>query len=83
MCIVFCTIIILYAVHALYILYVHNVLHILLSPLRTMGPWNVCMYVFMYVCRIYDDDESELVLAMHRIRSLGWKSKLPAISHIL
>ena len=43
----------------------------------------VCMYVFMYVCRIYDDDESELVLAMHRIRSLGWKSKLPAISHIL
>jgi len=37
----------------------------------------------MYVCRIYDDEESELVLALHRIKSLSWKSKLPDISHIL
>jgi len=42
-----------------------------------------CMCVCVYVCRIYDDDESELVLAMHRIKSLSWKSKLPDISHVL
>jgi len=77
MCIVFCTVIILYTVHALCILYVHNVLHILLSFLETMGPWNVRMYVeFMMMM-------NQLVLAMDRIKSLSWKSKLPDISHIL
>jgi hypothetical protein len=40
----------------------------------------------IYVYSIYyddDDDESELVLAVHNIKSPSWNSRLPDFSHIL
>ena len=41
--IVFCSVLILYTLHAWYILYVYDLLHNLLSFWQTMGPWNEWM----------------------------------------
>ena len=50
MCIAFCTLVILYTVHTLCILYVYDLFHILLSVLQTYGSIVcVCIYVFLYV----------------------------------
>jgi hypothetical protein len=34
----------------LYVLYLNDLFHILLLPLQTMDPWNVCMCVCICVC---------------------------------
>jgi hypothetical protein len=36
----------------LYVMYLYDLFHVLLSPLQTEGsiPWYVCMYVRTYLC---------------------------------
>jgi hypothetical protein len=49
MFIAFCTVIILYAVHAFYVFYAHDLFYILLPFWQSMDPWNLCMYICMYM----------------------------------
>jgi hypothetical protein len=53
-------------VHFCMFLYVYDLFHILLSCDKIMDPWNVCMFVCMYVhpirCNINDSTKEETMM---------------------